>query len=211
MVFGTPILADDCRDSLSVRTDLLRARIGDAPILEGKMPSWVGRLRRWTQAESLLRRPDLVIEDAEPFAVPARFHGCAESGNGSDIDLGSKARDDVNGQSIGHILQGTPRARRRTSRCRRGRDSHFESWYPSVSATYVGVMKRGICPVYGFTRLCSSVMFRSASRRGGSRMLVRAQEQCRRAEGRMRYGIAIVIGVGIEAQRALGWRRLPVV
>ncbi len=123
-----PIIADDAAISLSAQTDLLRARIGAAPILAGRLPFVVGRLPAVDEAEPM-RRPDLVIEDEEPFRLSRQHFMVARSGNRLLIsDLGSKLGTIINGQAIGHHFtrDSAPLHRGENHVVAGGRDSHFE-------------------------------------------------------------------------------------
>lgn len=123
-----PIIADDAAISLSAQTDLLRARIGAAPILADKLPFVVGRLPAAGEAEPA-RRPDLVIEDEEPFRLSRQHFMVARSGNRLLIsDLGSKLGTIVNGQAIGHHFtrDSAPLRHGENHIVAGGRDSHFE-------------------------------------------------------------------------------------
>jgi len=94
--------AGDAGVSLTAETGLLRAQIGAAPIAIGKLPFVVGRAVVTDEAPPL-RRPDLMIEDQEPFRL-SRQHFMIVRGGGHLMvsDLGSTLGTLVNGQAIGH-------------------------------------------------------------------------------------------------------------
>jgi CRP/FNR family transcriptional regulator, cyclic AMP receptor protein len=95
-------IAADAGISLAAETDMLRAQIGAAPIVIGKLPFVVGRAVVADEAPPL-RRPDLVLEDQEPFRL-SRQHFMIVRGGGHLMvsDLGSTLGTLVNGQPIGH-------------------------------------------------------------------------------------------------------------
>jgi CRP/FNR family transcriptional regulator, cyclic AMP receptor protein len=95
-------IAADAGISLTADSDVLRAQIGAAPIAIGKLPFVVGRAVVGDEAPPL-RRPDLVIEDQEPFRL-SRQHFMIVRGGGHLMvsDLGSTLGTIVNGQAIGH-------------------------------------------------------------------------------------------------------------
>jgi CRP/FNR family cyclic AMP-dependent transcriptional regulator len=88
--------------SLTAQTDVLRARMGAAPIEIGHLPYVIGRLPAPGEAEPALR-PDLLLEDAEPFHLSREHFKLTQSGNRSIVsDLRSRLGTIVNGQAIGH-------------------------------------------------------------------------------------------------------------
>jgi CRP/FNR family transcriptional regulator, cyclic AMP receptor protein len=74
-------VADDATIWLAAQSDALRARIGAAPIHVAKLPFLVGRVPAESDAQPL-RRPDLLIEDEEPFPLAPTFHDRAERRQG---------------------------------------------------------------------------------------------------------------------------------
>jgi CRP/FNR family transcriptional regulator, cyclic AMP receptor protein len=96
------VVADDATISLAAQSDALRARIGAAPIHVAKLPFLVGRVPVEGNAQPL-RRPDLVIEDEEPFRLSRQHFMIARSGDRLLVsDLGSTLGTMVNGRAIGH-------------------------------------------------------------------------------------------------------------
>jgi CRP/FNR family cyclic AMP-dependent transcriptional regulator len=99
---AAPDNAADAGVSLTAATDMLRARIGGAPIALGKLPFVVGRAVAEDEAPPL-RRPDLVIEDQKPFRLSRQhFMIVRDGGHLMVSDLGSTLGTLVNGQAIGH-------------------------------------------------------------------------------------------------------------
>ena len=100
-VSGT-VIADDATISLAAQSDALRARIGVAPIQVAKLPFLVGRVPVDGEAQPL-RRPDLLIDDEEPFRLSRQHFMIARSGDRLLVsDLGSTLGTMVNGRAIGH-------------------------------------------------------------------------------------------------------------
>jgi CRP/FNR family transcriptional regulator, cyclic AMP receptor protein len=88
--------------SLTAQTDALRARMGAAPIEIGHFPYVVGRVPRPGEDEPA-QRPDLLLEDTEPFHLSRQHFKIARSGSQFVVsDLGSKLGTIVNGNAIGH-------------------------------------------------------------------------------------------------------------
>ena len=100
-VSGT-VIADDATISLAAQSDALRARIGVAPIHVAELPFLVGRVPVDGDAQPL-RRPDLLIDDEEPFRLSRQHFMIARSGDRLLVsDLGSTLGTMVNGRAIGH-------------------------------------------------------------------------------------------------------------
>jgi CRP/FNR family transcriptional regulator, cyclic AMP receptor protein len=100
-VSGT-VIADDATISLAAQSDALRARIGVAPIHVAELPFLVGRVPVDGDAQPL-RRPDLLIDDEEPFRLSRQHFMIARSGDRVLVsDLGSTLGTMVNGRAIGH-------------------------------------------------------------------------------------------------------------
>lgn len=102
---GTPldaVIADNISIALLAETDVLRARIGVAPIPIAPLPFVVGRVPVAGEAEPP-RHPDLPIEDEEPFRL-SRDHFMIIRSRDRLLaaDLGSTLGTIVNGQAIGH-------------------------------------------------------------------------------------------------------------
>lgn len=96
------VIADDAAISLTAQSDELRARIGAAPIHVAKLPFLVGRPPVEGDAQPV-RRPDLLIEDKEPFRLSRQHFMIARSGDRLLVsDLGSTLGTMVNGWAIGH-------------------------------------------------------------------------------------------------------------
>jgi CRP/FNR family transcriptional regulator, cyclic AMP receptor protein len=96
------VIADDATIWLTAQSDALRARIGAAPIHVAKLPFLVGRVPVEGDARHL-RRPDLLIEDEEPFRLSRQHFMIAGSGDQLLVsDLGSTRGTMVNGWAIGH-------------------------------------------------------------------------------------------------------------
>jgi CRP/FNR family transcriptional regulator, cyclic AMP receptor protein len=96
------VIADDATISLAAQSDALRARIGVAPIHVAKLPFLVGRVPVDGDAQPL-RRPDLLIDDEEPFRLSRQHFMIARSGDRLLVsDLGSTLGTMVNGRAIGH-------------------------------------------------------------------------------------------------------------
>ncbi|MGA9216491.1 MAG: FHA domain-containing protein, partial [Methylocella sp.] len=96
------VIADDATISLAAQSDTLRARIGVAPIHVAKLPFLVGRVPVDGDAQPL-RRPDLLIDDEEPFRLSRQHFMIARSGDRLLVsDLGSTLGTMVNGRAIGH-------------------------------------------------------------------------------------------------------------
>ncbi|MGC2350264.1 MAG: cyclic nucleotide-binding domain-containing protein, partial [Methylocella sp.] len=95
------VIADDATISLAAQSDTLRARIGVAPIHVAKLPFLVGRVPVDGDAQPL-RRPDLLIDDEEPFRLSRQHFMIARSGDRLLVsDLGSTLGTMVNGRAIG--------------------------------------------------------------------------------------------------------------
>lgn len=95
-------LNNDSPILLTAKTDVLRAQIGTDPISITGLPFVVGR--RPVDGEAApARRPDLVIEDNEPFRLSRQHFMIARSGEQLLVsDLGSTLGTIVNGQATGH-------------------------------------------------------------------------------------------------------------
>lgn len=88
--------------TLAAQTEPLRARIGAAPIKIGHLPYVIGRVPAPGEAEPD-ERPDLLLEDEEPFHLSRHHFEIMRSGDKLIItDLGSHSGTIVNGQAIGH-------------------------------------------------------------------------------------------------------------
>ncbi len=88
--------------SLVARSDTLRARLGAAPIPVAHLPFVVGRPPLADEAQPW-RRPDLLIEDEEPFRLSSDHFAIMRGTGGLAIaDLGSTLGTIVNGQATGH-------------------------------------------------------------------------------------------------------------
>lgn len=96
------VVADDAPISLAAQSGALRARIGAAPIPVARLPFLVGRLPVEDEAAPS-QRPDLLIEDEEPFRLSRQHFMIARSGDRLLVsDLGSTLGTIVNGRPIGH-------------------------------------------------------------------------------------------------------------
>jgi len=96
------VIAGDARISLTAQTDALRARIGAAPIHVANLPFLVGRVPGERETKPL-RRPDLLIEDEEPFRLSRQHFMIGRCGDQILVsDLGSTLGTIVNGRAIGH-------------------------------------------------------------------------------------------------------------
>jgi hypothetical protein len=95
-------IAADATISLTAHNDELRARIGATSIHVSKLPFVAGRIPVEGEVKPALR-PDLVIEDEEPFRLSRQHFMIARSGDQLVVsDLGSALGTIVNGQPIGH-------------------------------------------------------------------------------------------------------------
>jgi CRP/FNR family transcriptional regulator, cyclic AMP receptor protein len=95
------VIAENAKIALAAQTDVLRARIGAVPIQIVKLPYVVGRVSLGGEAQPA--RPDLLIEDEEPFRLSRVHFMIVRSGDRLLIsDLGSTLGTIVNGQAIGH-------------------------------------------------------------------------------------------------------------
>ena len=95
-------IAENATIALTAGTDALRARMGTEPIQIGRSPFVVGRVPMAGEAEPR-RRPDLRIEDQEPFRLSRDHFMIVRTGNRLSIsDLGSTLGTIVNGQAIGY-------------------------------------------------------------------------------------------------------------
>jgi hypothetical protein len=122
------VIADDATISLAAQSDALRARIGAAPIHVAKLPFLVGRIPVEGDAQRL-RRPDLLIEDEEPFRLSRQHFMIARSGDRLLVsDVGSRLGTKVNGQAIGHhfMKDAEPLHRGENHIVAGGKDSPFE-------------------------------------------------------------------------------------
>jgi CRP/FNR family cyclic AMP-dependent transcriptional regulator len=96
------VIPENVTVSIVAQTDILRARIGAAPIQVVDLPYVVGRLPIPGEAEPA-RHPNLLIEDEAPFRLSRDHFMITRRQNGLLIlDLGSTLGTMVNGQSIGH-------------------------------------------------------------------------------------------------------------
>jgi CRP/FNR family transcriptional regulator, cyclic AMP receptor protein len=92
----------DATISLTAQTDALRAQIGAAPIHISKLPFVVGRVPAEHETK-LSPRPDLLLDDEEPFRLSRQHFIIARSGDQLLVsDLGSRLGTIVNGRAIGH-------------------------------------------------------------------------------------------------------------
>jgi CRP/FNR family transcriptional regulator, cyclic AMP receptor protein len=124
----TTVITDDTTISLAAHSDALRARIGSAPIHVAKLPFLVGRDPLEDNAQGL-RRPDLLIEDEEPFRLSRQHFMIARSGDRLLVsDLGSTLGTMVNGRAIGHhfMKDAEPLHRGENHIVAGGKDSPFE-------------------------------------------------------------------------------------
>lgn len=113
---------------LTAQTDVLRARIGAAPIEVTDLPYVVGRVPVRGEAGPV-RHPDLLIEDEEPFRLSRYHFMITRSDNGLVItDLGSTLGTIVNEHAIGHHFTRytTPLHRGENRIVAGGRGSPFE-------------------------------------------------------------------------------------
>jgi hypothetical protein len=102
-----PTIGDGVTITLSAHTDTLRARIGAAPIPIASLPYIVGRLPAADEAEPP-RRPDLLIEDREPFRLSRDHFMIMRSRDQLVIsDLGSVLGTIVNGRPGQHFMRDT--------------------------------------------------------------------------------------------------------
>ena len=93
------VAADDATIWLTAQSDALRAQIGAAPIPVATLPFLVGRVPVEGDAQPS-RRPDLLIEDKEPFRLSRQHFMIARSGDRLLVsDLGGHARN--NGERVG--------------------------------------------------------------------------------------------------------------
>ncbi|MGO8915508.1 MAG: cyclic nucleotide-binding domain-containing protein [Stellaceae bacterium] len=96
------VIARDATISLAAQSDALRARIGAVPIHVATLPFMVGRTPVEGEAKPS-RRPDLMIEDEEPFRLSRQHFMIARSADRLLVsDLGSTLGTIVNGRAIGH-------------------------------------------------------------------------------------------------------------
>jgi CRP/FNR family transcriptional regulator, cyclic AMP receptor protein len=95
-------IADVATISLTAQSDTLRDWIGAAPIHVAKLPFLIGRVPVEGEAQPS-RRPDLLIEDEEPFRLSRQHFTIAQNGDQLIVtDLGSTLGTIVNGRPIGH-------------------------------------------------------------------------------------------------------------
>lgn len=95
-------LPDDAQVALTAETDVLRARIGAAPIPITHLPFVVGRVPAAGEAQPS-RHPDLLIADKPPFRLSRdHFMVVRFCDRLLAVDLGSALGTIVNGQAIGH-------------------------------------------------------------------------------------------------------------
>jgi len=96
------IIPENVTISIIAQTDALRARIGAAPIQVLDLPYVIGRRRLPGEAKPT-RRPNLMIEDAEPFRLSRdHFMITRDMTRLLILDLGSTLGTIVNGGAIGH-------------------------------------------------------------------------------------------------------------
>jgi CRP/FNR family cyclic AMP-dependent transcriptional regulator len=122
------VIADDATILVAAQSDALRTRIGAAPIHVAKLPFLVGRVPVEGDAQPL-RRPDLLIEDEEPFRLSRQHFVIARSGDRLLVsDLGSELGTMVNGWAIGHhfMRDAEPLRRGENRVVAGGLDSPFE-------------------------------------------------------------------------------------
>jgi CRP/FNR family transcriptional regulator, cyclic AMP receptor protein len=104
--------------SLVAQSDALRAQMGADPVKVATLPYVVGRISAAHETPSA-RKPDLLLEDEEPFRLSRNHFMLVRQGNEVVIeDLGSTLGSVVNGQAIGHHFA------RDTAPLRRG-DNHI--------------------------------------------------------------------------------------
>ena len=95
-------LPDNAQVALTAETDVLRARIGAAPIPVTHLPFVVGRVPAAGEAQPS-RHPDLLIADKPPFRLSRdHFMVVRFCDRLLAVDLGSALGTIVNGQAIGH-------------------------------------------------------------------------------------------------------------
>lgn len=95
-------LAENARIALAAGSEALRARLGAAPLVVGKLPFLVGRAAA-AEEEKPLHQPDLVIDDRAPFRLSRQHFMIARSAGQLLVsDLGSTLGTIINGQPIGH-------------------------------------------------------------------------------------------------------------
>ena len=93
---------DNATISLAPVSDRLRSLMGTAEVQITKLPFLVGRAPAEGESEPS-RRPDLLIEDEEPYRLSRQHFVIARSGDRLLVsDVGSKLGTIVNGQPIGH-------------------------------------------------------------------------------------------------------------
>jgi pSer/pThr/pTyr-binding forkhead associated (FHA) protein len=128
-------IAADATISLTAHNDALRARIGATSIHVSKLPFVAGRIPVEGEVKPALR-PDLVIEDEEPFRLSRQHFMIARSGDRLVVsDLGSALGTIVNGQPIGHhFMTLHPCIAAKISFLRAAPPSN--SWCPSVSRCF---------------------------------------------------------------------------
>jgi CRP/FNR family transcriptional regulator, cyclic AMP receptor protein len=122
------VIADYATISLAAQSDALRAQIGAALIHAAKLPFLVGRAPVEGDAQPL-HRPDLLIEDEEPFRLSRQHFMIAQSGDQLLVsDLGSTLGTMVNGRAIGrHFMKDAePLHRGENHVLAGGKDSPFE-------------------------------------------------------------------------------------
>ena len=120
-------IAEGANIALSAETDALRSRIGAAAIQVAELPFVVGRLPRHREVGSS-RRPNLVIDDHEPFRLSRQHFMIEQSSDRLFVcDLGSTLGTIVNGMSIGHHFSqdAAPLRRGENHVVAGGRDSPF--------------------------------------------------------------------------------------
>jgi CRP/FNR family cyclic AMP-dependent transcriptional regulator len=98
----TPSAGVNLTVAVTAQTDVLRTRIGAAPIQVPALPYVVGRVPFAGKAEPA-RCPNLLIEDEEPFRL-SRYHFLIARSDDRLVvsDLGSRLGTIVNGHAIGH-------------------------------------------------------------------------------------------------------------
>ena len=158
------VAADDATIWLTAQSDALRARIGAAPIPVATLPFLVGRVPVEGDAQPS-RRPDLLIEDEEPFRLSRQHFMIARSGDRLLVsDLGSTLGTMVNGWAIGHhfMKDAEPLHRGENHVVAGGRIYPSNSQYSSVSRRYPQVtaaLRRQVL-------LCIPHSYRSLAERG---------------------------------------------
>jgi FHA domain len=124
--------------SLTAHNDVLRARIGATSINVSKLPFVAGRIPVEGEVKPALR-PDLMIEDEEPFRLSRQHFMIARSGDRLVVsDLGSALGTIVNGQPIGHhfMRDAAPQHRGENLVFAGGSIHPSNSWCPSVSRCF---------------------------------------------------------------------------